>query len=87
MSADDNLRDALIEAYRGAPLGSARQEPGGPIYVEIRPETLADIALKVVKDWMAEEPTIPHTYCWTKIWWDPEDGRMKREIINPYSEK
>ena len=62
MSADDNLRDALIEAYRGAPLGSARQEPGGPIYVEIRPETLADIALKVVADWSFEPEILPDPF-------------------------
>jgi len=64
MSADDNLRDALIEALNGNIHEQAHRDGDyvrqvddglqfdGTMYVA----ELADIALKVIKDWTAEEP-------------------------------
>ena len=49
MSADDDLRDALIEAFIKA--DNETMDLFGPPL-----DQLADIALKVVKDWMADEP-------------------------------
>ena len=49
MSADDNLRDALIEAFIQA--DNETMDLFGPPL-----EELADIALKVIKDWDTGEP-------------------------------
>ena len=48
MSADDNLRDALIEAFR--------REASPEEHLNVDFGRVADIALKVIKDWTAEEP-------------------------------
>jgi len=56
MSADDNLRDALIEAFRKEihdqgfwPDDSAQPDPAG----------FADVAIKVIKDWTVDAPQTP----------------------------
>jgi len=51
MSADDNLRDALIEAFDVA-FHSYRESHNH----DLTSDEMADIALKVIKDWTSDEP-------------------------------
>jgi len=58
MSADDNLRDALMLALieQGAPFIKYHPANDGPERFVIEWGGLADIALKVIKDWSTDEP-------------------------------
>ena len=68
MSADDNLRDALIEAFKRATEGGPnyesplRSDAGEPLVwwrdEEFNHEFAAEIALRVIKDWTADEPKL-----------------------------
>lgn len=74
MSADDNLRDALIEAFKQGQARADANEPDAPELAwgdygyggHVDPEACADIAIKVIKDWTADD--------WRPIETCPQDG-------------
>lgn len=54
-SPETNLRDALVEAFK-ADEGYLNQRVG--VDQELNFDLMADVALKVIKDWTADEPDV-----------------------------